>query len=278
MNAVLRSAMLALATTLLATNVAGAEQGGAAAGGPSPSETLCAQSADCVRLSARPDIAASMKMAKEEFDRVVAAFKVDPNKIKSALKDSQGIIVLPDIVKSGFINAQIYGQGFLAFRMKNGHWGPPLMLEVVGTSFGPQMGTRVSDALVVFNTKKSLKEVMTGKPLNVVVTQGGSFISDSTEAENKSAGIVSYVVSRGMVLGQSTDQIQVRLMDQANLKLYGKHLKGGDIFNVEHLGLRMPAPVTMFVDQLNHQIDTLPPASEVKTGDPRSQPKAQPQK
>ena len=279
MKAILRSTMLVLATTMPAINVAGAEPGPpAGTGGESVSSTLCAQSPDCVRLSARPEIAPAMKLAKAEFDRVIAAFKVDPAVIKSVLKGSQGFVVLPDIVKSGFIDAQIHGQGFLVFRLRNGHWGPPLMLEVDGTSVGPQMGTRISDALVVFKTKKSLKELLTGKPLKIVVTQAGSFLDEGSEAANQSSGIVSYIVSRGMVLGQSTGQVHVRLLDQANLKLYGKHLKAGEIFDVQQLGLRVPAPITMFVDHVNQRIDTLPPAKELKTGGSMSQPQAQPRK
>jgi lipid-binding SYLF domain-containing protein len=276
MKAILRSTMLVLAATMPATDVAGAEPGAATGtGGASVSSTLCAQSPDCVRLSARPEIATAMELAKAEFDRVIAAFQVDPTVIKSALKGSQGLAVLPDIVKSGFIDAQIHGQGFLVFRLRNGHWGPPLILEVDGTSIGPQMGTRISDALIVFKTKKSLQEVLTGKPLKIVVTQGGSFLYNGSEAANQSSGIVSYIVSRGMVLGQSTGEIHVRLLDQTNLKLYGKHLKAGELFDVEQLGLRVPAPITMFVDHMNERIDTLPPAKELKTGGPMPQPKPQ---
>jgi lipid-binding SYLF domain-containing protein len=278
MKAILQATMLVLAATMPAADVAGAEPGAAAqTGGASVSSTLCAQSPDCVRLSARPEIANAMELAKAEFDRVIAAFQVDPTVIKSALKESQGFAVLPDIVKSGFIDAQIHGQGFLVFRLRNGHWGPPLMLEVDGTSLGPQMGTRISDALVVFKTKKSLNELLTGKPMKVVVTQGDSFLYGGSEAADQPSGIVSYVVSRGMVLGQSTGEIHVRLRDQANLKLYGKHLKAGEIFEVEELGLRVPAPITMFVDHINERIDTLPPAKELKTGGPMPQPQAQPQ-
>jgi lipid-binding SYLF domain-containing protein len=218
-----------------------------------------------------------MELAKAEFDRVISAFQVDPTVIKDALKGSQGIAVLPDIVKSGFIDAQIHGQGFLVFRLKNGHWGPPLILEVDGTSVGPQMGTRISDALVVFKTKESIKDLLTGKPLKIVVTQGGSFLYDGSQAADQSSGIVSYVVSRGMVLGQSTGQVHVRLLDQANLKLYGKHLKAGEIFDVEQVGLRVPAPIMMFADHVNQRVDALPPAKELKTGGPMPQPQTQPE-
>jgi lipid-binding SYLF domain-containing protein len=269
MKAMLGSTLLVLATAMPTQDVAGAETKALPeVSGESPSATLCAQSPDCIRLSARPEIATAMKLAKEEFDRVITAFKVDPAVIKQALKGSQGLAVLPDIVKSGIIDAQIHGQGFLVFRLRNGHWGPPLMLEVDGTSYGPQMGMRVSDALIVFKTKQSIKELLTGRPLKIMVTQAGSTLSDSSEPANHSTGIVSYMVSRGMVLGQSTGEVHVRLLDQANLKLYGKHLKAGEIFDVEQMGLRVPAPIMMLIEHINQRVDTLPPANELKTGGP----------
>jgi len=274
MSALLRFTMLVLATAILPTDVAGAEPGtSAGTGGASPSATLCAQSPDCVNLTATPEIASSMELAKAQFDQVFDVFKVDPAVIKKVLDHSQGFAVLPDLVKSGFNDAQIRGQGFLVYRLDNGHWGPPLFLKVHGTSVGP-LGQRRSDVLVVFNTKKSVEQLLTGKPPHGLMSQGGFVLYGGSEPANQSSGIVTYIVNQGMVRLQTTDELHIHLLDQTNLKLYGKQLKAGEILklNVEHLDPRVPAPVTMFVDHINKRIDALPSANEWKSGDPMPQP------
>ena len=131
--------------------------------------------------------------------------------------------------------------------------------------------------LVVFNTKKSVEQLLTGKPLNGVMSQRGFVLYGGSEPANQSSGIVTYIVNQGMVRLQKTDESHIRLLDQSNLKLYGKQLKAGEILklNVEHLGLRVPASVTMFVDHINKRIDALPAANEWKSGGPMSQPQPQ---
>jgi len=275
MNAVLGSTMLVLSITILSTDVEGAEAGIlAGTGGTSPSATLCAQSPDCVNLSTNPEIASSMELAKAQFDKVIDSFKVDPAAIKKVLDDSQGFVVLPDLLKSGFNDAKIRGQGFLVYRMENGHWGPPLFLKVDGTSVGP-LGQRSSDVLLVFKTHKSVEQLLSGRPLNGVMFQGGFIMYGGPEAANQSSGIITYIVNQGMAPDRTTDEVHIRLLDQANLQLYGKQLQVGEILNVEHLGQRVPAPVKMFVDHINNQIDALPAADEWKSGDPRPHPQPQ---
>ncbi|HYP67799.1 MAG TPA: hypothetical protein VEP67_06035, partial [Thiobacillaceae bacterium] len=43
------------------------------------------------------------------------------------------------------------------------------------------------------------------------------------------------------MLGQSTGEYHIRLLDQANLRPYGKRLKSGEIADIEHVGLHPPA-------------------------------------
>lgn len=269
MNGLWGSPMLVLAAALLATAVAAAEpETRAGNGGTYANTATCATSSDCVVASSNPQVATAMELAKAALDRVVAIYQVDPTKVKNLVKGSQGFAVLENLVKVGFIDAQIHGQGFLVYRQKNGRWGPPLMLEVYGTSVGPQIGMRVTDVLIVFKTKKSIQDLLTGQFLNGVVTPGGSYLYGRSDTANLPSGIVTYSLHRGLMLGQSTDEYHVRLLDQANLRLYGKPLKSGEIVDIERVGLRPPAPVEMFVDHVNTQLGEPAHQTDWKTGGP----------
>jgi hypothetical protein len=60
------------------------------------------------------------------------------------------------------------------------------------------------------------------------------------------------------MLGQSVDEYHIRLLDQANLTLYGQPLRSGEIVDIKRVGLRLPAPVQMFVDHVNGQMGDTP--------------------
>ena len=162
MNTLSMSHMLFLVIATLATGSATAEPKTHAANGvTSASIAGGVTSADGVVARPNPQVATAMELAKAALDRVVTTYQVDPDKVKNLVKGSQGFAVLENLVKVGFVDAQIHGQGFLVYRQKNGRWGPPLMLEVYGTSVGPQIGMRVTDVLIVFKTRKSMQDLLT---------------------------------------------------------------------------------------------------------------------
>ncbi|MGO9444608.1 MAG: lipid-binding SYLF domain-containing protein [Thiobacillaceae bacterium] len=273
MNVWSMSRALLLASSTLAMAVVAAEpETDAAGGGTSARTAACATSTHCAASSPKPKVAEAMVLAKAALDRVVAIYQVDPTVIKNLVKGSAGFAVLHDLVKEGFIDAQIHGEGFLVYRTKNGRWGPPLMLEVSGTSVGPQIGMRVTDVLMVFKTKKSLVELLTGHFLHGVVAPSGSYLYGNSDVANLPSGIVTYSLHRGFMLGQSVDEYHIRLLDQANMTLYGRPLKAREILDIERVGLRLPLPVQMFVDDVNKDLGEPPKAMNWKTGGPRPEP------
>jgi hypothetical protein len=45
-----------------------------------------------------------------------------------------------------------------------------------------------------------------------------------------------------------------RVLDQADLSLYGEPLNSGEIVDIKRVGLRLPLPVQMFVDHVNREL------------------------
>jgi lipid-binding SYLF domain-containing protein len=201
--------------------------------------------------AAEPDVDKAMEMARAALDKVVATYQVDRGKIRDLVKGSQGFAVFQDLVKQGFIFATIHGHGFLVYREADGRWGPPLLLELSGISFGPQFGVRVSDVLVVFKTAESIQKLLTGQMPHGLATPGGSVLYGSTDTASLPSGIVTYSLHRGFMLGQSVDEYHIRLLDQGNLTLYGEPLKSGEIVDIKRVGPRLPLPVQKFVEHVN---------------------------
>lgn len=189
-------------------------------------------------------------MTKTALDDVVARYQLDRHMIRDLVRGSKGLAVFTNLVKVGFIYTETHGQGFLVYRQADGRWGPPVMLEVSGRSFGPQIGARASDILVVFKSTDSILKLLTGQYAQGLLTPGATGFSGSPESGGPSSDIVSYSLHRGVMLGQSIDQYQVHLLDQANQTLYGVPLRGGDIFNLTRIG-HIPGPVQDFVQHVN---------------------------
>jgi lipid-binding SYLF domain-containing protein len=267
------SAILALATAIVAAR--GAAAGPAPESGQvavSPGSADCAKLPDCAPASPKPEVSKAMGLARAALDKVVATYQVDRGAIRDLVKGSQGFAVLQDLVKEGFIFAQIHGHGFLVYRQPDGRWGPPLMLEVSGISFGPQFGARISDVLVVFKTAESIRMVLTGQLPHGLVTSSASFLYGNSDTVSLPSGIVTYSLHRGLMLGQSVDEYHIRLLDQANLSLYGQPLQSGEIVDINRVGLRLPAPVQMFVEHVNGQMGDKPHETDWSVGGQAPQP------
>lgn len=255
MNVLCESPMLVFAAAMLATGIAAAEPGTNIGNEDTKAGTAqCSTSSNCVAAIPKPEVNNAMELAKAALDKVVATYQVDRGKIRDLVKGSQGFAVLQDLVKEGFVFAQIHGHGFLVYRQADGRWGPPLMLEVTGTSVGPQIGARVSDVLIVFKTAESIEKLLTGQMSHGLMTPSGSVLYGNSDTASLPSGIVTYSLHRGFMLGQSVDEYHLHLSEQANLTLYGEPLKSGEIVHIKEVGLRLPAPVQLFVDHVNAQL------------------------
>jgi lipid-binding SYLF domain-containing protein len=247
-----------LAAAILATGAAAEPQANAKNGARYASTVDCVTTSDCVIASPKPEVSKAMEMARAALDKVVATYQVDRGTIRDLVKGSQGFAVLQDLVKEGFFFAQIHGHGFLVYRQADGRWGPPLMLEISGTSFGPQFGARISDVLVVFKTAESIRKLLTGQLPHGLVSPSGSVLYGSSDTANLPSGIVTYSLHRGLMLGQSVDEYHIRLLDQTNLSLYGEPLNSGELVDIKRVGMRLPLPVQMFVDHVNGELGDTP--------------------
>lgn len=210
----------------------------------------CPEGAACTPTKPKREASQAMAMARGALDEVATRYRIDRRALRDLVKGAQGFAVFTNLLKIGFIYTETRGRGFLVYRQTNGHWGPPIMLEVVGRSFGPQIGARFSDFLVVFKSSDSILKLLTGQYAQGLLTPGATAFSGSDESAGPSSDIVSYSLNRGLMLGQSMDEYHVHLLDQENLNLYGVPLQAGDIFNLTRIG-HIPGPVQDFVQHLN---------------------------
>jgi lipid-binding SYLF domain-containing protein len=163
--------------------------------------------------------------------------KIPEKKIPPALLDNaEGIAIIPNVVKVGFVIGGRYGKGVVLVRQANGAWGSPVFLSIKGGSVGWQIGAQSTDIILVFKSKKSIDGIINGKftlGLDAAVAAGpvGRNASASTDAQLK-AEIYSYSRSRGLFAGLSLEGAALKIQNADNVNYYKEFdITPGQIFS-----------------------------------------------
>jgi lipid-binding SYLF domain-containing protein len=155
---------------------------------------------------------------------VLAAIQAIPARgIPAALlADAQGIAIIPDVIKAGFVLGGRHGHGVVFSRNADGTWGPPAFIAITGASLGLQAGVQSTDVVLVFKTRKSLGRILQGKGkltlgADAAIAAGpiGRQAAAGTDGMLR-AEIFSYSRSRGLFAGVSFDGAALVYDDDAN--------------------------------------------------------------
>ncbi len=172
--------------------------------------------------------------ASEEVGRVESATEVlskimeIPEKAipPALLADAQGIAIIPDVLKVGFVVGGQYGRGVLVVRGKGGAWSRPVFITLTSGSVGWQIGAESTDFVLVFKTPRSIEGIMKGKytiGAEAAAAAGpvGRSVKAATDIELK-AEIYSYSRSRGLFAGVSLEGSSMQVDDKSNAAYYEK--------------------------------------------------------
>ena len=141
------------------------------------------------------------------------------------LAEAQGVAIIPDVIKIGFIAGARRGHGVVLVRDRDGEWSLPQFVTLTGGSVGWQAGVQGSDVVLVFTTKKGVEGLMQGKftiGADVAAAAGpvGRNASAATD-ERLKAEILSYSRSRGLFLGASIDGSVLEVDHASHVAYYG---------------------------------------------------------
>jgi lipid-binding SYLF domain-containing protein len=141
------------------------------------------------------------------------------------LHDAQGIAIIPDVIKVGFVLSGRFGHGVVILREPNGHWGNPIFLTLTGGNIGWQIGAQSTDVVLVFKTRRSADDFLKGKKftLGADVAIAAGPIGREAEAGTDpkiQAEIVSYSRSRGLFAGVSLGGTELKVDHAANAAFY----------------------------------------------------------
>jgi len=143
----------------------------------------------------------------------------------SLLANAQGIVIIPDLVKGGFVLGVRHGRGIVMVRDERGFWRPPSFVTLTGGSVGWQIGLQVTDIVLVFKTRSSVQGLLRGKftlGADAAAAAGpvGREAAAATDAQLL-AEIFTWSRSRGLFAGVSLDGSILEIDPKANAAFYG---------------------------------------------------------
>ncbi|MHB8898648.1 MAG: lipid-binding SYLF domain-containing protein [Thermoguttaceae bacterium] len=199
-------------------------------------------------------ILANRLMAQSKEDMTVEAATAVLDEIMAApmssipesmLSDAQGLVIIPNMIKGGFVVGGRHGRGVLLVRAEDQTWHSPVFVSMTGGSIGWQVGVQATDVILVFKTRQSVQGILNGKftlGADAAAAAGpvGRQAAAATDGRLK-AEIYSYSRSRGLFAGVSIDGSVLQLDQPANADYYKPSPTG--------TGVAVPEPALRLVAQ-----------------------------
>jgi lipid-binding SYLF domain-containing protein len=141
------------------------------------------------------------------------------------LDQAEGIVVLPGMLRAGFVIGGRYGNGVLLVRDEQRRWSSPVFVSMIGGSLGWQIGASATDVVLVFKTRKGIENIFNGKitlgaDASVAAGPVGRQLEGATDITFKSE-IYSYSRSRGLFAGIQVEGASLSVDHTANSLFYG---------------------------------------------------------
>lgn len=153
--------------------------------------------------------------------------------LNTAFNKAVGVVIVPRLLKGGFIIGGEYGEAVLLVKQKNGSWSYPAFYRMGGGSLGFQIGLKDSQMIFVIRTEAGLNAILNdqfkaGAEGGIVVgTFGGGVEGSTTTAMG--ADIVAFSVDRGLFGGGALSGSVFAKRTDLHQKFYGQGFEPRDI-------------------------------------------------
>jgi SH3 domain-containing YSC84-like protein 1 len=145
---------------------------------------------------------------------------------EDVLQKAQGMAIIPNLARGGFIVGGSRGKGILVLRNADGSWSNPVFLTLTSGSIGLQAGGESSDVVLVFRNKGSIDTVLTneftlGGSVSVAAGPVGGDVVSPTD-DQIDTDIYSYALNKGLFAGISLEGAKIGTDRGRNEDYYGQ--------------------------------------------------------
>jgi lipid-binding SYLF domain-containing protein len=176
--------------------------------------------------SAREDTDARLRSSIEVLHSIMAT--PDKGIPEEVLSNAKCILVVPDLIKGGFIFGGKHGRGVASCRTEHG-WSAPAFVSVGGGSWGLQIGVEGVDLVMLVMNDRGFQGLLSSK---FELTGEGS-VAAGPVGRHASAGtdwkmnteVLTYSRSKGVFAGLTLEGAVIQQDDDSTLAIYGKHMR-----------------------------------------------------
>ena len=147
------------------------------------------------------------------------------------LLNARGLVFMT-VLKVGFMLTGRVGTGLVMSKMPDGSWSAPCAIGVSGVGWGFQVGTELSDVILILNTQNAVdaftseSQIAIGSQLGVSVGPiGRSAGTDLHIGKEGASAAFSYAHSKGLFMGISLEASGIFCRPDVNRCFYGHDVK-----------------------------------------------------
>ena len=164
----------------------------------------------------------------------VSDLKRDPvfGNARRTLRSARAVLIVPALVKGGFIFGAEGGDGVLLARARHG-WSAPAFYTLGSASFGLQIGLEQAQLEMFIMSDRALRGIEQGKfKLGAgagltVITLGAS--AEAATPANLAGDIIVWAVAKGAYGGITLNGSVIAPQDNTNAEFYGRPVSVADI-------------------------------------------------
>jgi lipid-binding SYLF domain-containing protein len=181
---------------------------------------------------------------------------------KSLLKDADGIVVIPSLVKGGFVVGAEHGRGVMSARNRStSTWSVPIFVTMTGGTIGWQIGVQSVDLVLLIMNRSGVDSLLDDKftlggELSVAAGPVGRTVTAATDAKVNSQ-ILAYSRAKGLFAGATLNGAALHPDGDANRSFYGRTADIRALLNEPSVPPQIPAIVAEWRSSLT-QVAGLP--------------------
>jgi len=174
-----------------------------------------------------------VRAAEMTFDKFQVSKDEPMDEYRKLLPKAEGIIILPGVIKGGFVLAAEGGSGVMLARGADGTWSQPAFYFLAAGSVGLQAGAQVGDAVLLIFNRDAVQSIIDhqgklGADLGLVVGTIGAGVEASTTT-NVGADVMVFTQGIGVFAGGSLEAAALVKRTDFNTAFYGEPLQPGEI-------------------------------------------------
>lgn len=150
--------------------------------------------------------------------------------MQTHLKEAKAVLIIPSLVKLGFVLGGSGGSGVLLVRNeKSNSWSQPAFYMIGSVTFGLQIGGEAAEVIMLIQNQKALDrfyatEFKLGGDVSIAAGPVGAGAKS-----NITADVVSFAKSKGLYAGLNLEGSVIKVNDSSNRAYYGQEVRPIDI-------------------------------------------------